>query len=228
MFIENFNNLDQDYITIKSKFMLNEEKIEQFKYNIERLAEFGQINALQDYYHYKKSDESNTFINSIMLNMIGKVDLNMEELFAIGLFLEYATFAETAQRQEATSLLKRDLKNIKTRKMAAARYYARAIEAGKQEMMKYMWDNKYINGIYGERLSEICLTTGRIGGTYEVANRFASEHLKRIYLKCPDDDLIGFLLVNNISRNQAKNLSAKLSFEPFAERQVKSFAFENE
>ena len=49
MLEHDFNELDNDYITLQSKYILTKDA-SQISENLEKLAELGQINAITSYY----------------------------------------------------------------------------------------------------------------------------------------------------------------------------------
>lgn len=87
MLTKDFNALDNDYITLKSGYMLDH-NTDKYLSSIVVLAEKGQINAIQDYYYYKNPNEpSNAKIASHILNSICSSDF--EKMFALSQYLKY-------------------------------------------------------------------------------------------------------------------------------------------
>ncbi|MDE6583518.1 MAG: hypothetical protein K2K31_02590, partial [Clostridia bacterium] len=68
MIEKDFTELDNDFITVWSKFILSSKKqLRSIKHDIERLAELGQVNAVQSYYLFlKQDDKSNEIIDKIV------------------------------------------------------------------------------------------------------------------------------------------------------------------
>lgn len=66
-----FNELDNDFITLWSKYILWNDTSSIIK-PLERLAEMGQINAIQSWYLIKKQEEKNEKIDAIVDGYYGK------------------------------------------------------------------------------------------------------------------------------------------------------------
>ena len=66
-----FNELDNDFITLWSKYILWNDATSIIK-PLERLAEMGQINAIQSWYLIKKQEERNEKIDAIVDSYYGK------------------------------------------------------------------------------------------------------------------------------------------------------------
>lgn len=73
-----FNNLDNDFITVWSKFLLTQDK-KLVVNEIEALAELGQINAVQSWYLVKQ-DKQNKYIDNIVKSYNGS---NFNEYWAM-------------------------------------------------------------------------------------------------------------------------------------------------
>lgn len=219
MLYKNFDYLDHDYITIKSRFMLTENRDEFFR-AIEILAEKGQINAIQDYYFFKKREVANSKVNEQALLLAQKPLPNMEELYALGLFYDHAQFASVEEKRQAMMICKPFLKSEKVRRLHAEKCYVDAIAKGKQEMMDCMWDGPYMNGIISERLAQICILTGNLARVYETANSFAKENIKKMYVKIKDDEIVNFMYAVNASRNNAKNSYFYQELERLSNREL--------
>ena len=74
----NFNDLDNDFITLWSDYILNNDK-SKIHNNLVKLAENGQINAIQCYYVQKKDEETNELIDKLVDNF---QSFNINELLA--------------------------------------------------------------------------------------------------------------------------------------------------
>ena len=66
MFEKDFYKLDNDYITAWSKFLLGAESHEVYE-SIRKLAELGQVDAIQSYYLLKNENMINSQINNQVL-----------------------------------------------------------------------------------------------------------------------------------------------------------------
>lgn len=75
----NFNDLDNDFITIWSHWILHHDTSAIME-PLTRLAEMGQINAIQSYYLLKKENETNEVIDRLVNSFYGQ---SFNESFAI-------------------------------------------------------------------------------------------------------------------------------------------------
>ena len=77
MLENNFNELDDDFITIWSRFITAKEfKYLSIKEDLEKLAELGQVNAMQSYYLFLKAGEQHNPIIDKNVNMLYRNSFN--------------------------------------------------------------------------------------------------------------------------------------------------------
>lgn len=82
------SQLDQDFITVWSKYILldknsiDENVLHEIKKELEKLARLGQINAIQSYYIFNPPGDK--IIDSYVQDLMLKDNLNFNELWAIG------------------------------------------------------------------------------------------------------------------------------------------------
>ena len=217
MLYKNFNQLDSDYITLKSKFLLTE-NLKEFLKGIEILAEKGQVNAIQEYYFFKKTEQTNSRINKAALELLQKPDATMEELYAVGMFFERATVGSVEEKREILAVCRSAFKNEKARNLSAQKFFHEAVAKGREEMMDCMWDGPYKNGIICERLAQISILTG--ANAYDTANSFAKENLRKSYLRNKEDEVINFLYSTNTLRNNAISHYCERELELLAKREL--------
>ncbi len=78
----NFNTLDNDFITLSCK-QLVQNNSDDSKLPITALAEMGQINAIQNYYEIKRFYENNEFIDKQVEKFIANKNKNFNHYIAI-------------------------------------------------------------------------------------------------------------------------------------------------
>ena len=80
----NFTELDSDYITLRSQFILNHD-YSQIRKQITKLAELGQINAIQTWVMMKEKEETNPKIEKYVDEIYSKdvSHLSMNELIVV-------------------------------------------------------------------------------------------------------------------------------------------------
>lgn len=86
MLHKKFSNLDKDYIILNSKYLVDNNNELYFK-KIEKLAEFGQINAIQDFYKLRDAVKGNGYVNEKVeehvAHFIDDFKINFEEAYAL-------------------------------------------------------------------------------------------------------------------------------------------------
>ncbi len=86
MLHKKFSNLDKDYIILNSKYLVDNNNELYFK-KIEKLAEFGQINAIQDFYKLRDEVKGNGYVNEkveeYVSHFIDDYYINFEEAYAL-------------------------------------------------------------------------------------------------------------------------------------------------
>lgn len=93
----NFNKLDNDFITLWSNWILYHDTEAIIK-PLTRLAEMGQINAIQCYYLIKKDDEHNEIIDNQVNNFYGH---NFNEALAIANKMRSENIKEIKKLEQA-------------------------------------------------------------------------------------------------------------------------------
>lgn len=230
MLIRKLNKLDRDYLTLRARLLVDDD-VDAYRFKIERLAEHGQINAIQDYYFLKSGGERNSKVDWAFLCKDVEssgygLATHFELYFTAGLFCKCAkdlpkhiveVFRSWCDKN-ADFLIGKSLKNDKRRNNNADYFFGRAIECGKSLSNQYLWSDKYKSGIINERLAEMCKMASKFGDVYERANKLAEEDLLKTFNYKTGDECSTILFANNKERNQPSDSDMKLYIYEYAQR----------
>ena len=191
MIEKNVTQLDQDFITIWSYYVLcgiNNDRVEQ-KVNIDitKLAELGQINAIQSYYLFNQPG-NNKVIDEQVLDLEYKFELNFNEKLAL------ANYYESLERTQQD---KQDLYNeIKSK--IDAKDYDRSF-AYLQEKLKDYKSFQYFKSAYLDARSEYEKTKNPLVGQRAIEMKNGIYYL-----------LINIFVVKDIDNSSFKNTKREI------------------
>ena len=215
----NFGELDNDFITLRSKFYLTH-NINLAKNETEKLAELGQINAINSYFGTFNREEQ--FLNSKIMETIDNLsDEDFNYVFAKSckyLLREDEKFKELATKikklsndnynyeidlsvflesEELPLLHSKEIEKLK-QEIAELNFYKTAKKAIKMAMEKYKITH---NALILEREAEMSMFTNVCGqDTFDIIElaKKAFEELSQLYKKNKNDVQIQYALAKNV------------------------------
>ncbi len=233
MLESNFTDLDNDFITLWSNYILTED-YSIIKDDLEKLAELGQVNAIQSYYLFlKQGDTPNYIIENIVDGYRGdnfnhvlakahkamfEEDYHSKYSDYIDLYNEYIDayndgnsryFYLESQLEKASE----DLSNTSSNKYQLS-----------AENKCFKQFEKTLNPLYLERFGEIAATRDNIK-LFKSFKRSLRGELKNLYKKNPNSPEIAYAYGKNLHfySKSSKNLKkgnemlTQLSKRPYSE-----------
>lgn len=168
----NFTELDNDFITLWSKFILTQDYM-LIKNDLEKLAELGQVNAVQSYYLFlEQGDKTNKLIDDIVDNNFKGGNFNY-------------LLAKTHKK-----MFEEDYNSMDNDEQLSSKSYELQY---KTESACFDQFTKYGNPLVWERFNEI---------SFIIASQFyrfgLRKELKKLYKQNPDSPEIAYAYAKNL------------------------------